>query len=370
MSRLWLARVCLMMFLVPIAARADEILNIGDPPPPITLGGWIKGDPVERFEFEKTYVVEFWATWCTPCRTSIPHLSELAQRHREVVFIGVDVLDPDVDKVRAFVAKMGDQMNYRVAFDAIPAGKEPSDGAMNQGWLKAAVEDGIPTAFVVRHAKIAWIGHPLDLDAPLDRIAAGTWNPSTQIPDRLAMKRRGRRANEIRDQVFPIYNDGHYQDVVTALDQATINDPILADEFAWLRFAALCNGADVAAGLELGTRRLETNYDNAYVLNNDAWNVISPRLRHDPDPRVAQLALRAAQRAVELLKAQEPNHLDTLAEAQYRTGDFAGAVASEETALRLFEAEESNHAHPMFQRYHDRIDRFRKAAEGSTAQPK
>ncbi len=365
----WVVCVGLIAGLASVTTRADEILNIGDPAPSLHLAGWVKGEPVERFATDKVYVVEFWATWCGPCRTSIPHLTELAQRHRDVAFIGVDVLEQDEARVRAFVAEQGDSMNYRVALDAIPAGKEPAEGAMNQGWLKAAVEDGIPTAFVIQNTRIAWIGHPLDLDAPLDQIAAKTWNPSTQIPDRLMVKRRDQRANEIRDQVFPIYNEGKYAAVVAVLDKVTSDDSILADEFGWLRYASLCNGANVEAGIELGARRLQANNDNPYVLNNDAWNVIAPSLKQEPDPRVARLALRAALRAVELLNGERANHLDTLAEAQYRTGDLLGAVATEEKALKRIEAEVKDHSAPVLQRYRERIDRFRKAAEAASAHP-
>ena len=93
------------------------------------------------------------------------------------------------------------------------------------------------------------------------------------------------------------------------------------------------------AGLELGVKLLETNKDNAMPLNNDFWFVISPRLEKEPDPRVARLALQAARRAVELTKGENVAILDTLAEAQFRTGDATEAVATEEKALKLIEAQ-------------------------------
>ena len=34
-------------------------------------------------------VVEFWATWCGPCRTSIPHLIELQKKFKDVMFVGI-----------------------------------------------------------------------------------------------------------------------------------------------------------------------------------------------------------------------------------------------------------------------------------------
>ena len=68
-----------------------QTLKVGDPAPKIEVKSFVKGEPVKTFEAGKTYVVEFWATWCGPCKTSIPHLSELQKKHPAVTFIGVSV---------------------------------------------------------------------------------------------------------------------------------------------------------------------------------------------------------------------------------------------------------------------------------------
>jgi hypothetical protein len=161
-------------------------------------------------------------------------------------------------------------------------------------------------------------------------------------------------------------NARDYKATIGAIDEATASDPELADEFAWLKFAALCNGGNVEPSLRLGAELLETNDDNPNALNNFFWNVIRPELNNEPDPRVAQLPLKAALRAVELSKGENVAHLDTLAEAQYRTGDAEGAIATEEKALKRLEAEIKDRSHPYFKQFSASLDRFRKAAFAKT----
>ena len=82
---------------VAMACMANSVraqtLGIGSPAPKIEVKEFVKGEPVKSFEQGKIYVVEFWATWCPPCRTSIPHLTEMQKKYKDVVFIGVSVFE-------------------------------------------------------------------------------------------------------------------------------------------------------------------------------------------------------------------------------------------------------------------------------------
>ena len=126
----------------------------------------------------KIYVVEFWATWCGPCRATIPHLTKLQKQYKkDVTFIGVAILEEDQDEVGKFVEKMGDEMDYRVALDLVPEDGDGDEGAMHKTWMEPAYLQGIPAAFVINgDGVIAWIGHPGQIDDPLKKITGGTWD--------------------------------------------------------------------------------------------------------------------------------------------------------------------------------------------------
>lgn len=157
-------------------AAPRQVLMPGDPAPELRVSQWIKGDPIDRFEKGQVYVVELWATWCGPCRRSVPHLTELAKKHgKDVVIIGISVRevgDDIVGGVRRFVAEMGDRMQYNVAIDSADKGTE-------RLWQDAALRRGIPVAFIVgKDGRIAWIGHPMVMADPLQRVIEGNFDVS------------------------------------------------------------------------------------------------------------------------------------------------------------------------------------------------
>ncbi len=101
---------------------------------------------------DKPMVLEFWATWCSPCRDSITHLNELYKAYQAKGLEIVGVTKEDEATVSAFTKEV--PINYHVALDP---------DAVMAGHLGVT---GIPHAVLVdKHGKIVWEGHPLELKA-------------------------------------------------------------------------------------------------------------------------------------------------------------------------------------------------------------
>lgn len=65
----------------------------GQPGPEIVVERWITDQPSTE---GKVLVIDFWATWCPPCRDSIPHANELAEMFPDdVAIIGISNEKPD-----------------------------------------------------------------------------------------------------------------------------------------------------------------------------------------------------------------------------------------------------------------------------------
>jgi len=165
------ALLALALGLIAAPAQAAT-LKVGDPAPKLQVGKWVQGEAVKDFSRDKAYIVEFWATWCGPCRVSIPHLNQLHNKFKDkgLVVIGQDAWEKDTSAVAPFVKKMGTQMTYRVALD--------NDNKMAETWMEAAGQNGIPTAFVVdKRGIVVWIGHPMKLDEGiLEQVLAGKFD--------------------------------------------------------------------------------------------------------------------------------------------------------------------------------------------------
>ena len=98
----------------------------------------LQGDTVEFSDFEnKVVLVDFWATWCGPCRLEVPHLVDLYEeyRDRDFVVLGIALDRPGAEVVEPFVRE------NNVTYPVVIGNPEV---AIAFGGLTA-----IPTAFLV-----------------------------------------------------------------------------------------------------------------------------------------------------------------------------------------------------------------------------
>ena len=96
---------------------------IGKPLPPLQLTS-LDGKPFDIAQFKgKTVLLNFWATWCGPCRAEIPDLKKLHTEWRDsdIVLIGVDV-DEDASTVEGAINDL--KINYPVVLAKIAENKE------------------------------------------------------------------------------------------------------------------------------------------------------------------------------------------------------------------------------------------------------
>jgi len=109
---------------------------------------------------QKVLVFEFWATWCPPCRTSIPHLTQLAKKFEGKVIV-VGISSEDETTVRTFVNSLGSKMDYVVAID--------SEMTARKNYLEPFRIRGIPHAFIIgKDGTIVWHGHPMENEMYLE----------------------------------------------------------------------------------------------------------------------------------------------------------------------------------------------------------
>ncbi len=146
MKRPVIARFAAWMLVVVLAVQASAELSVGQKAPEMMASAWLNSPPLSLAKLRgRIVVVEFWATWCPPCRTTIPHLVELHKQYGPKGVVICSLTAESKSKVETFAREMG--MIYPVGCGSSASG--------------AYGVRGIPHAFIVDPTGvIAWHGHP------------------------------------------------------------------------------------------------------------------------------------------------------------------------------------------------------------------
>ncbi len=132
--------------------------QIGEAAPAFALTGLHGGRIALQHYRGRVVFLDFWATWCEPCRQEIPKLIALQRRFggRGFTVLGVALDDGGAPVVRPVARKLG--INYPVALGTIPV-------AAAYGGM-----EGLPTAFLVgRDGKVLQIYYGEQPQAALRR---------------------------------------------------------------------------------------------------------------------------------------------------------------------------------------------------------
>jgi thiol-disulfide isomerase/thioredoxin len=317
-----LAAVVTLAAALPLAAG-----ELGDKAMPLSVRKWVKGKPVNviKADGEHVYVVEFWATWCRPCLTSIPHLSELQKEYKDkkVTFVGVSVDDErTMGQVKPFVKNMGDKMDYTIAID--------KDGATARAYMGAFGVRGIPYAFVVdQMGRIIWHAHPMSgFEEVLDRVIEGKFDVAT------AKKLMAKREEEARQRALLIQDMQEY-------------------------FRLVASGQDKRRAADLGRRILARGRKDKSLINEFAWIILT---KEGIAVRDLELALEAAEAAFKGSKGENADILDTYALALFENGKKTDAVKYQKKAIELAEKDQSCPPQ-MLAELKERLERFQKESK-------
>jgi thiol-disulfide isomerase/thioredoxin len=291
--------VALVVLAVPAVAA-----ELGDAAPGLKVEKWVKGGPVDVKDGKNIYVVEFWATWCGPCRASMPHLTELQKEYKDkgVVVVGVSIDEGEKrktrDKVEAFVKENEAKLGYTIALDEAAKTTE-------NAYMDGFEFGGIPTAFVIdKNGKVVWAGQA-------EETPAGT------------MSWAG-----LDKAVEAVVADKHD---LKAAQKADKERRVLAEKLS--KYYALVALSEKPEGAEkAGQEVVAAIGKDAGKLNELAWNILtSTEIKF----RDLKLALAAAKAAYDATDGKSAAVIDTYARALFDTGSKKEAIEYEKKAIQL-----------------------------------
>ena len=306
-------------------------LHIGDKAPAIDISDWMIGDKIDGFKKGHVYVIEFWATWCPPCRASMPHLSETQEKYKDKNVTIIGISDEPVDTVAKFLSSKDgdvlwkDKIHYRLTTDP--------DKSAYRDYFYATGQTGIPTAFIIgKDGRLEWLGHPMEMDKPLKAVVEDKWDRDKfkyTFEHRAEIEKKARK-------IYPKLNDAYEnEDWDTALE--LLDQLIGLDEDMFSRLNAnkamiyILHTGEVDKGLAILRKEAKKEWDNGQALNGLAWSLVDNT--GVKDKKVLDFAMQVGMRANELTGGKDASTLDTVARIFYEQGNVKEAIRWEKMAV-------------------------------------
>ncbi len=280
----------------------------------------------------------------------MPHLSKLSKTYEgQVTFLALS--NEKEDKVRKFLGSpsgiedktWGEAMTFVVATDP--------DLSAQEDLFQAAAQQGFPTSYIISKGKLQWIGHPMGIDTPLERVVNGTWGDKEIAEGR----RKLTEAVEIRPILEELRREARgasrtndWSKPLALLDRALKahphNSPLMMSKWKIL----LLQKGDYDQAYSFGKSVIEAHWNDAAALNDIGWTVVDTR---GIKTRNLEFAMKAAARANELTKSADGAILDTLARVYFEQGDFALAVQWQRLAVKHSDGDLRKQLEEALQKY-------------------
>lgn len=375
---------------------SPELLTIGSPAAPLDITHWVsdaggKFGPVTELEDGKVYVIEFWATWCGPCISSMPHLAEIQAKYIDQDVQIISVSDEDIETVETFLER---KYRPRKSTDSVESEDDESvptnygeltaaycltvdpDESVHEDYFRAAGQSGIPSAFIVgKTGMIEWIGHPMRMDAPLDSVVNDLWDRDAfaeefekeqrrdqmiselakmlgSSPKEETKKAIAKAREEFADDASTMTILGQMEDYLVMIPlQKKVRDgenvealeiieelypSVNADQkkrLAQMKLTLQLKEALFESAAETLATIVDEGEFEPRTLNLLAWSVYEASEETDNLPKeLVTAAISAVEQSLED-DSDNPFVLDTLAHLQYVAGDLDAAIATATKAV-------------------------------------
>jgi thiol-disulfide isomerase/thioredoxin len=130
---------------------------VGKKAPDVAPSSWVQGKLEAGQTRGKVVILDFWATWCVPCRETLPTLRRMWKKNarRGVLVVGIHEAKGDAASILRLARQ--ERVTYPLAIDSA----SPEGGMFGDTFTRYRVES-IPYTFVVdRRGVVRWAGHPL-----------------------------------------------------------------------------------------------------------------------------------------------------------------------------------------------------------------